>query len=83
MPGITSSQPCFGQRGTHPLLQLSRMLYVQSAIDDLISEGPLCPSLELHRGSRHLPELFLEGTWWLILLGFAFIINKLSPLFYV
>lgn len=32
--------PLWTAGGTHPLLQLSRMLYVQSAIDDLISAGP-------------------------------------------
>lgn len=42
MPGIMSNQPCFRQ-GTHPLPQLSHMLYLQSAINDLISLGPLQP----------------------------------------
>lgn len=36
MPGIMSNQPCFRQ-GTHPLLQLSHMLYLRSTINDLIS----------------------------------------------
>lgn len=42
MPGIMSNQPCFRQ-GTHPLPQLSHMLYLQSAINDLISLGPSQP----------------------------------------
>lgn len=55
MPGITSNQPRFGQQGgTHPPLQLSHRLYVQSAIDDLIIVGPL--SLEQWGGGVSTPE---------------------------
>lgn len=50
MPGIMSNQPCFRQ-GTHPLLQLSRMLYLQSAINDLISLGPRSLSVSVSESS--------------------------------
>lgn len=61
MPGIMSNQPCFS-RGTHPLLQLSHMLYLQSAINDLISLGPRCLSVSVPPtgpGNLHLQCIFL------------------------
>ena len=57
MPGITSNQSRFRQRGTHPLLQLSHMLYVQSAINDLIISGPLSVR---PWSCRHLPKYIFE-----------------------
>lgn len=57
MPGIMSNQPCFRQ-GTHPLLQLSHMQYLQSTINDLISLGPrsLSVTLKLDKGIFTLTE---------------------------
>lgn len=49
MPGIMSNQPRFRQ-GTHPLLQLSHMQYLQSTINDLISVGPRSLSVTLNKG---------------------------------
>ncbi len=67
MPGIMSNQPCFRQR-THPLLQLSHMLYLQSAINDLISLGPRSLSAsvsEAGRGNLHLERfLFTCARCW-------------------
>ena len=65
MPGIMSNQPCFRQ-GTHPLLQLSHMLYLQSAINDLISLGPRCLSVSVSRtgpGNLHLRRISLVHVW--------------------
>lgn len=58
MPGIMSNQACFRQ-GTHPLLQLSHMLYLQSTINDLISSGPqsFSVSVRVHEGIFTLTSL--------------------------
>ncbi len=66
MPGIMSNQPCFRQE-THPLLQLSHRLYLQSSINDLISLGPRSLSVCLSgtgQGNLHLDK-FAENIFCL------------------
>lgn len=75
MPGIMSNQPCFRQ-GTHPLLQLSRMLHLQSTINDLISLGPRSLSVSVSETGQKSSARRLQRAYLCVLYWVAFLERK-------